>query len=95
MDKSIKLISKKYLPHIFLSIFLMLFTIQFSITDSKTIEFGIQEAEARNLCACPNGEKKGSGNYDWGAVWQFCDNCEQVTNREASNEECDCDPGST
>jgi hypothetical protein len=83
-------LKKRYL--VYLSCFLFLVVLSVHFSTNKGIELGTTKAEAaiQQTCDCPNGEVKGSGNYDWGAVWQFCDNCETVTNREASDQECSC-----
>lgn len=82
----------KHITFLLFSLILFLFTFNFSSSD-KIITPDIPQVYASTSCDCPNGEKKGSGKYDFGAVWQFCDNCETVNNREPSSEECVCDDG--
>ena len=82
----------KYISLFFLTLFFAVISFQLPTNGNfeKIIDFNKADAKIINGCDCPNGEKKASGNWDFGAAWQYCDNCKEVTNREASSELCNC-----
>lgn len=85
-----KNLNKIHLIVLLCCLVLTLFTFQISATE-QGVELGTQTVEASlgEGCQCPNGYRNGSGSYDWGAIWKFCDDCETVKNREAGDS-CDC-----